>query len=111
VYMVAWVTPDEAAEAGPVKDASGLTLYQNYPNPVSSAHSRTNIRFEITQAGYTTLEMYDMVGRKVAVVADEYFVPGTYTRTFSVSNLPAGNYSYRLSSAGKVLSHSLIILK
>jgi hypothetical protein len=111
VYMVAWITPDMAADANPIKDPTGMTLYQNYPNPVSSAHSRTNVRFEVTQAGVTTLEVYDAVGRLVETATTEFLSPGVYTRVLNVGKLAAGCYSYRLTNSGKVLSHTFVVLR
>jgi hypothetical protein len=111
MWAVAWITPDEGAAVTPSRDASGLTLYQNYPNPVSSMQSRTYIKFELAQAGMTTLDVYDAVGRKVATMANEYMAPGSYSKTLEVGKLPAGYYSYRITNAGKVLSRSFLVLK
>jgi hypothetical protein len=111
MYAVAWVTPDEGAAVTPSSDASGLTLYQNYPNPVSSIHSRTYIRYDIAKAGTTLVEVYDAVGRKVATVANEYTTPGSYSKALDASNLAAGCYSYRITNSGKVLSRSFLRLK
>ncbi len=111
MYAVAFVTPDEGAAVTPSMDPSGLTLYQNYPNPVRSIHSRTYLKFDIVQAGITTLEVYDAVGRKVATVANEYTAPGSYSKAFDVANLTSGYYSYRITNSGKVLNRSFLILK
>lgn len=51
-------------------------LYQNYPNPFNPV---TTIRVEIpASAERTALKVYDIMGREVSVLADNYLAPGTH---------------------------------
>jgi aminopeptidase N len=69
-------------------------LYQNYPNPFNPT---TEIDFQITTAGFVTLKVYDVLGRKVAALLGEKLEPGYYSRQWNASAVPSGVYFYRLS--------------
>lgn len=68
-------------------------LAQNYPNPFNPA---TTIAFEVRDAGQVTLEIYNMMGQKVAILVDEHLLPGTYTTSFRAGNFSSGVYFYKL---------------
>jgi hypothetical protein len=68
-------------------------LHQNYPNPFNPT---TTIRFDIRTSGNVSLKVYDVLGREVAVLADEYLRAGSYERVFEASNLSSGVYFYTL---------------
>ena len=52
--------------------------------------------FGISDLGFVTLKIYDMLGREVAVIVNSELVPGTYNYNFDASNLNSGIYFYRL---------------
>ncbi len=65
----------------------------NYPNPFSSS---TTIRLEIQEAGQVTINVYDMTGREVAVVANDHFSIGVHEFRFDANNLASGSYMLRV---------------
>jgi hypothetical protein len=69
------------------------TLYQNYPNPFNPA---TTIEFGLPKAGYVTLEVYNVVGEKVAILVSENLVLGNYEYTWDARGLASGVYFYKL---------------
>lgn len=83
-------------------------LYQNYPNPFNPS---TNIRFTIREAGFTTLKVYDVLGREVATLLSEVKNPGTYSIQFNGSNMTSGIYFVRLTVPGKVLTQRIVLMK
>lgn len=85
------VQNDESSNSIP----NDFMLYQNYPNPFNP---ETTIRYALPASGYTTLKVYDLLGREVITLVDEYKPAGTYYSTFSVLNsaLANGVYFYRL---------------
>ncbi len=70
-------------------------LEQNYPNPFNPV---TNISFAIPKAGNVKLVVYDILGREVATILNEYTKAGSYSTVFDASNLASGVYLYKISS-------------
>ncbi|MFN0159305.1 MAG: immunoglobulin domain-containing protein [Bacteroidota bacterium] len=81
-------------------------LHQNYPNPFNPA---TKITFSIPTGAYTSLRVYDVLGREVAAPVNEYLVAGTYQIPFDASHLASGVYLYRLQSGNLVQSRRMIL--
>lgn len=85
-----------------------FSLKQNYPNPFNPT---TNIRFEVPVSGFVTLKVYDVMGRKIALLVNEKKSPGTYEVLFDCSKLPSGIYFYRLEAEGFVETKKMILLR
>jgi len=83
-------------------------LDQNYPNPFNPG---TIIPFEIPLAGNIKLEVYDMLGRKVATLVDDFRVSGRYEVPFDATGLASGVYIYRLITRDNVQSRKFTIIK
>ncbi|MFU8860465.1 MAG: CotH kinase family protein [Cyclonatronaceae bacterium] len=83
-------------------------LYQNYPNPFNPG---TIIPFEIPVASDIKLEVFDVLGRKVATLIDEFKVTGRYEVPFDATGLASGVYIYRLTARNNVESRRLTIVK
>jgi hypothetical protein len=62
---------------------------RNYPNPFNPS---TKIQFSIAQAGYTTLKIYDLLGREVSSLVNEVKQEGSYTAQFNAAHLSSGVY-------------------
>ena len=65
---------------------AGDRLVSNYPNPFTST---TSITFR-TAGGHTLVQVMDMLGRVVAVLADDVYLPGTYTLGFDSAGMAPG---------------------
>ena len=90
-------------------------LFQNYPNPFNP---NTNIKFNLTKPGVTTLIVYDKLGRELSrIVNGVNLIPGEHSYSFDGSNLSSGIYFYRLitipegQSAITVKSRTMLLLK
>ncbi len=70
-------------------------LTQNYPNPFNPG---TTIQYAIPKAVHVTLNVYDVLGRRVATIIDEFHNAGTYRRYFDASHLSSGMYFYRIEA-------------
>ena len=68
-------------------------LSQNYPNPFNPV---TKINFAIQKQGLVTLKVYDMLGREVAALINEFKQAGYYSLDFNASGLSSGIYFYKL---------------
>jgi len=88
-----------------------VTLMPNYPNPFNPA---TAISFELSESAAVTLEVFDMLGRRVAVLASgERYPAGTSRVTFASGNLSSGVYLYRLQvpDLGAEVSRTMMLVK
>ncbi len=73
----------------------GYSLNQNYPNPFNPT---TQISFELPATSQVTLNVYNTVGQKVAVLANGMFSSGQHSIQIDASNLSSGIYMYRLEA-------------
>ncbi len=87
---------------------TGFELMQNFPNPFNPT---TEIRFSITEAGRTTLVVYDMLGREVRGLVNGNLAPGSYTATFNAGDLSSGMYIYVLTSGSSHLTKKMVLAK
>lgn len=84
-----------------LKTASGVTealrfeLDQNFPNPFNAS---TTLRFGLGARSQVLLELYDIVGRRVATLVDEVREAGSYIEQWS-ENVPSGAYFARLRAS------------
>ncbi|MBU2493139.1 MAG: T9SS type A sorting domain-containing protein [Bacteroidetes bacterium] len=74
---------------------SNFELSQNYPNPFNPS---TQISFSIVNPGFTSLDVFNLLGQKVAQLVNEELAVGTYKVNFNAVNLPSGIYLYRIKS-------------
>jgi len=83
-------------------------LYQNYPNPFNPV---TKIKFDIPNAMNASLRIFDILGREIAVIVNDFLIPGTYAFDYDGSDLPSGVYFYVLRGEGFTESKKMILLK
>jgi hypothetical protein len=107
------------------KIPQGFELKQNYPNPFSSrggsaygGNPSTIISYQLPmislptgQAGFVTLKVYDVLGREVKILVNEYQTAGTHSLTFNANGLPSGIYFYRISAGSYSDTKKLVLLK
>lgn len=73
-----------------------FTLVGNYPNPFNPT---TNIKFVMPQRSDVSLEVFNVLGQRVAMQQVGERQAGEHTITFDASNLATGLYTYRLTMA------------
>jgi hypothetical protein len=95
-----------------VSDEQGVpkdyTLSQNFPNPFNPT---TQIKFGVPGAGHVTLEVFSMLGDRVAVLLNENLDAGYHYVNFNGSQLASGVYFYRLATANTTLLKKMILVK
>ncbi len=109
---------------------SGFALYQNSPNPFpangaslpvrqlvpsgaggSGGNPRTTIGFRIQGSGFTSLKVYDVLGREVAALVNDNLHSGTYEVVFDASGLANGVYYYTLQSGAFIQTRKMMLLR
>jgi len=88
--------------------ASDFELSQNYPNPFNPT---TNISFSLPQASDVSLTVYNVIGQRVAVLANEVLQSGAHTYKFDASNLASGMYLYRLKTDNFSTTKKMMLMK
>jgi len=85
-----------------------LMLYQNYPNPFNS---ETIIEFKISQKDVYKMEIFDVLGRRIEELFNEYIPAGKYKVIYNAVNLSSGVYYYKLYSAKISKTLKFILIK
>jgi len=84
------------------------SVKQNYPNPFNSA---TKISFDISEAQFVSLKIYDMTGREIATLANGVYSPGEYSVNWDASNFATGAYLYKFTSSEKTETRLMMLVK
>jgi hypothetical protein len=87
---------------------SNYLLFQNYPNPFNPT---TRIEFSIPFESKIKLEVYDLLGQKVATLFNGIKPAGQFKFDFVAAHLSTGIYIYRLTTPTQILSRKMIFLK
>ena len=88
---------------------STFDLYQNFPNPFNNS---TSIQYYLEKPNFTTLKVYDVLGREVATLVNEYQTAGLKPPVkFDGSAHASGVYIYRLKSGEFAAVKKLVLLK
>jgi len=83
-------------------------LLQNYPNPFNPA---TLIQYALPQPAVVRLEVYNMIGRRVALLVDGQKSAGWHEISFDASSLASGIYIYRIQAGSFVETRQMVLVK
>ncbi|HOJ02908.1 MAG TPA: hypothetical protein PK916_02790 [Bacteroidota bacterium] len=83
-------------------------LHQNFPNPFNPV---TTVRFDVADAGYVELGLYDLLGRKVMDLGSGHYHAGSWQVMVDARTLPSGTYVYRMRSGDTELQRSMVVTK
>ncbi|MFH0992667.1 MAG: T9SS type A sorting domain-containing protein [bacterium] len=87
---------------------SGTGTFSIFPNPFNAA---TNFFYSSTTSGHVSMELFDTLGRRVAILADGDQLPGEHQLQFDASKLGSGMYIARLSTASRIEIQKLLIIR
>ena len=83
-------------------------LLQNYPNPFNP---KTKIDYSIASDGNVAIVVYDITGREVKQIVNEFRTAGYYTSEFDASSLASGIYFYRITAPGFTQVKKMLVVK
>ena len=95
-------------EESPSTRPHGFELAQNYPNPFNPT---TNFTFAIPAFGHVDLEIYSIIGQKIATLVSGDFAAGVYTWRWSPTGLSSGVYVCRLRAGQFARSIRIVLQK
>jgi hypothetical protein len=83
-------------------------LFQNYPNPFNPS---TSVRYQLSSRMHAVLEVFDILGKKVALLDQGVRGPGEYSVMISADHWASGVYLCRLSAGGYEKSIKLLLMR
>ena len=95
-----------AAVSDEIDVPDDFALEANYPNPFNP---QTTIRFAIPEASYVRIQVFDLLGREVAMLVDGTLSAGRHEVVFDATSLASGLYVYRMD-AGTFEQHRTMLL-
>lgn len=87
---------------------SRVVLHQNYPNPFNPF---TFIVYTIPKDCHVRLTVYDILGREVRELVNEYQMQGTFKIKFNAENLANGLYFYQFKAGDAVFVNKMLLVK
>ncbi|MDQ3019125.1 MAG: T9SS type A sorting domain-containing protein [Bacteroidota bacterium] len=90
------------------EETDKYSLEQNSPNPFNPT---TTINYQLPVAGFTSINVFDIAGRLVSTLVNEFKVQGSYNVTFDGSNLSSGVYYYKIETEGFTNIKKMILIK
>lgn len=98
-----------STSSGPTSQLpSSVKLDPNYPNPFNPS---TTISYEISSPSQVTLQIFNVLGKEVATLVNEFQNTGNQTTTWDASSVPSGIYMYRLTVGNEVLTRRMMLIK
>ena len=85
-----------------------FNLFQNYPNPFNPS---TSVRYQLSSRMHAVLEVFDILGKKVALIDQGVRGPGEYSVMISADHWASGVYLCRLSAGGYEKSIKLLLMR
>jgi hypothetical protein len=85
-----------------------FALEQNYPNPFNPT---TNIGFRISDFGFVSLRVFDVLGREVETLVNEQMQPGSYSVQLNANSLASGVYLCTMQTAGFMQTRKMLLMK
>jgi hypothetical protein len=85
-----------------------IRLSQNYPNPFNPT---TIIAVDLKERAFVALEVFNLIGERVAVLLNKQLSAGSYNISFDGSKLSTGVYLYRLQASGVTIAKKMVLIK
>jgi len=88
--------------------AASFELNQNYPNPFNPS---TRIDFSLPSQSNVKLEVFNVLGQKVATLANEVMSSGKHSVNFDATSFASGMYLYKITAGSFVSSKKMMLIK
>lgn len=106
-YKFDWSGPPVSIKNGHDVLPSSYKL-KNYPNPFNPS---TNISYDIPNAGFVNITVFDILGKQIAVLVNEKQSAGSFSVKWDAANFPSGIYLYKITSGSFSETRKMILLK
>jgi minor extracellular serine protease Vpr len=85
-----------------------FSLNQNFPNPFNPS---TKISWQSPVGSWQVLKVFDVLGKEVATLINEYMPSGKYEVEFDAAHLSSGVYLYRLQAGEQSFTRKMTLIK
>ena len=85
-----------------------ITLHNAYPNPFNPS---TVISFDIAELNDVSLKIFDLTGKQVASLINEFMIPGSHQVTWNPGLLPSGVYLVELIAGDRSFNQKITYIK
>jgi hypothetical protein len=105
--MLSWNSASSKSEA------PQFVFGQNYPNPFNPS---TSIGYRLMVGANVHLSIYDVTGREIRTLVDQYMPPGSYQVSWNSTDehgfsLPSGTYFARIQVGANVATRKMLLTK
>jgi hypothetical protein len=87
---------------------NSFNLYQNYPNPFNP---ETNIQYDLPKDVFVSIKIYDLLGREIKTLVNEFKNAGSYIVSFNGSEFASGIYFYKIKAENFVQVKRMVLIK
>lgn len=85
-----------------------FALYQNFPNPFNPT---TTVKYEIAKDVLVKIIIYDLLGKEVTTLVNEFKKAGSYSLLINASGLASGAYFYKIEAGSFVDTKKMLLIK
>lgn len=103
-----WKFDPTATSVDDVITPALFSLEQNYPNPFNPT---TTISWQSPVSSWQVLKVFDVLGKEVATLVDEYRPAGRYEINFDASRLASGVYLYKIQAGNFIQTKKMLLVK
>ncbi len=108
VHFSDGIAVDLVTGVGGGRFPTAFSLEQSYPNPFNPS---TTIRYGLPQDADVTLEVFNTLGQRVALLVSEKQAAGYHETRFTAAGLASGAYFYVIRAGDYYATKSLVLLK
>lgn len=83
-------------------------LHQNYPNPFNSS---STITYQIPNKSFVVIKIFDILGREIAVLVNDYKEAGYYEVSWDATNVPSGIYFYKMQAGSFTSVKKMVVMR
>ncbi len=106
---VYYVTYDDVSKQGAGNNIPNeFKLEQNFPNPFNPT---TEIKYQLPEAQYVKLVIYNILGQEVAQLVDKQQAVGFYSVKWDAAKFASGTYIFRLEAGDFVETKRMVLIK
>ncbi|MCP4582131.1 MAG: T9SS type A sorting domain-containing protein [candidate division Zixibacteria bacterium] len=84
-----------------------FSLNQNYPNPFNAS---TTINYQLPRSADVTIEIFDLLGRRVTTLVNEQLLAGSYHVIWHADNISSGIYFYKLRAGDYIETRKMLLV-